>query len=107
MLTNCINTLENDAKVVGIMWVREAQSPESVGLQILSLRQLLSRQRSPPPGGTDENPSFRAVHAPKPLTERTAPEPEFVSLRPVFSKPPDFAKTVRIFKRLICQRYSA
>jgi hypothetical protein len=34
-------------------------------------------------------------------------EAKFVSLRPLFSKPPDFAKTVRIFKWLICQRYSA
>ena len=76
------------------------------GFESHPLRQLLSRQRSPPPSGTAENPNIRAVHAPKLLTERTAPEPEFVSLRPVFSKPPDFGKTVRIFKRLICRHYS-
>ena len=35
---------------------------ETVEIEVLSLRQLLSRQRSPPPRGTDENPSIRAVH---------------------------------------------
>ncbi|EDP61577.1 PRC protein [alpha proteobacterium BAL199] len=51
-------------------------APENVRSEALSLRQFYLVQRSPPPSGTDENPSNCAVHAPKLLTELTAPEPE-------------------------------
>jgi hypothetical protein len=53
-----------------------------------------------------KNANVRAGFSPKLLTERTAPEPNLVSLGLVFSKAVDSGKTVRIFKQLICQSYS-
>ena len=51
------------------------------------------------------NASVRAVHAPKLLTECLSLEPEFISLRVVFAKALDCARTVRILKGLASGRY--
>ena len=76
-----------------------AQNPQKLArFGGLSLRQLPCDVISPSPRAPAKNASIRAVHAPKLMTEPPAPEPGFVSLRPPFSKAPDFGKPVRIFK---------
>ena len=79
--------------------------PETLGFQLIFLRQFPCDVNSPVPFVASRNPSVRAVHAAMLMTEPLAPEPGFVSLGAVLSKAPDFGKSVRIFKRLICQRY--
>jgi hypothetical protein len=66
-----------------------------------SLRQLIRAEHSPPACERKEIPN---KHGPSRANLRTAtyrPGPEIRSLRPFFSKPPDCADLVRIFKLLI------
>ena len=58
------------------------------------------------PGWAPEKAMNRGLFHTKLLTADRRLRAVLVSLSPVVSKAPDFGKTVRIIKRLICQRYS-
>ena len=73
---------------------------EKVRPQSPSLRQFPCAVNSPTRLEAPRNANVRAVHAPKLLTELPSPEPEIVSLRAIFSKALDCAKTVRNLKPL-------
>jgi hypothetical protein len=80
--------------------------PETLGFQVLSLRQSLPSQESPRPFGTAEKPRKRGLLLIKLLTAASARNAILVSLSPVVSKAPDFAILVRNFKQLILNGYS-
>ncbi len=75
------------------------------GFESRSLRHLPNVVKSPQRFGSSKNASIRAVFSLKLRTDLPAPEANFVSLPPLFSKAPDCGKTVRIFKCLILRGY--
>ena len=81
--------------------------PETLGFQVLSLRQSLPAQQSPGPFGTAEKPRKRGLLCTKLLTAASTRNAVLVSLSLIVSKAADFAILVRNFKRLILMSYSA
>ena len=81
--------------------------PETLGFQVLPLRQFLLRQQSPGPIKDIQKPRKRGLHGANLLTTIQALSAVLVSLSPFVSKAPDFANLVRIFKSLIFPRYWA
>jgi hypothetical protein len=68
---------------------------ENVGIQFLSLRQRVLVQNSPPSYKRGKIPN---KHGPSHTNLRTATQqrrPKILSLRPFFSKPPDYVNVVQ------------